>query len=72
MTTAISKQDMKPATKILSFMRRTGNKHTALEIAEILNLDVNLVRRRITDMKRQLRVVDTIKEGYRRVRVYQA
>ena len=69
---AITQSTMKPSKRILSYMRRTGNKHTAKELAEIMELDVDLCRRRITDISRHLRVIDYVKEGVRPVAVYQA
>ena len=70
--TAITKQNLIPATKILTYLQRTGNSHTALEIAELMGFDVGTARRRITDIARHLEVVDWITEGVRRVRVYRA
>jgi len=70
--TAITQQSLKPKDKILAYMKRTGNKHTARELAELMNMDVNLTRRRVTDVARHLQVIDKIKEGARHVAVYQA
>lgn len=68
--TAITQSEMKPKAKILAYMKRTGNKHTARELGELMGLDVNLARRRVNDILEHLKVVDYIKEGVRNVRVY--
>ena len=71
MTMAISVQHTdKPATRILEFLRVTGNSHTARELGHVLGIPLDIVRRRMTDLSNLVNVRASVRGPTRGERVY--